>query len=147
MTFRGSKKALPAWGESPFVRECLDWHNLLRARHGVGLSFYWRRLDNVTWPRRQNWSCAQAFVLRHNPGPMCWHTSTSSTIRTHPRYPCFQSPLQYMALKLRYKWRVTLWRWLTSHLTLSIFLFFCTVYHLVPHNLFSLMVREWPYTA
>ena len=35
--FRGSKKALPAWGESPFVRECLDWHNLLRARHGVGL--------------------------------------------------------------------------------------------------------------
>ena len=36
--FRGSKKALPAWGESLFVRECLDWHNLLRARHGVGLA-------------------------------------------------------------------------------------------------------------
>lgn len=34
-SLRGSKKALPAWGESPFVRECLDWHNLLRARHGA----------------------------------------------------------------------------------------------------------------
>ena len=25
----------PVWKDSVFINECLDWHNLLRARHGV----------------------------------------------------------------------------------------------------------------
>ena len=42
----------PSWKDSKFVTELLDWHNLLRARHGVkGLE-----LDTSLCKKAQNWA-------------------------------------------------------------------------------------------
>ena len=42
----------PVWKDSVFINECLDWHNLLRARHGVKQL----QLDPQLCLMAQNWA-------------------------------------------------------------------------------------------
>ena len=47
-----NEKYQPVWQDSIFINECLDWHNLLRARHGVKQL----QLDPELCLMAQNWA-------------------------------------------------------------------------------------------
>ena len=51
-TMSVSDKYEPSWKDSQFISELLDWHNLLRARHGVKQL----QLDNSLCKMAQNWA-------------------------------------------------------------------------------------------
>ena len=51
-TMSVSEKHEPSWKDSQFISELLDWHNLLRARHGVKQL----QLDNNLCKMAQNWA-------------------------------------------------------------------------------------------
>ena len=90
----------PVWKESVFINECLDWHNLLRARHGVKQL----QLDPDLCLMAQNWANLLAHTNEfhyQNPKEVRYQISTiplsyyCSMVRTSysGHFPSFPPPL------------------------------------------------------
>ena len=81
------------------MRECLDWHNLLRARHGVGLAML--LMFPLSWKGLVHFNLIQAAELKLCPA-LCAEAQTWANVLAHLNQFYHQNPPEVSLLSVSF---------------------------------------------